>query len=629
MKTTGNILVGICAVAVVYATSVARADFAFGEPVNLGSRVNGAAGDLSCCLSYDGLELYFASDRGGGQGGLDLWVSTRPTREEDWGPPRNLGSVVNSAQADLSPSISADGLELYFHANSRPGGFGGSNIWVTRRETKDAPWGEAENLGPTINATGWAAYNPCISSDGLVLYFAWGGWVAVTRRAAEDDPWEEPVDLTTVVNSWESQDTPWISSDGCLLVFTDNAPYPPRPGGFGGTDIWCSRRATTDSSSNSLYNPHFWESPVNVGPRVNTSSREDWSMISPDGSTLYFSSNRSGGFGGLDLWQAPIIRIMDFNTDGKVDAQDMGLLADNWGQSKLLCDIAPFAWGDGVVGEQDLRVLMESLMTPGPKAGDVPCDVVLSWISPSFAHSHDVYLGTSYEEVNNATRDDPCGVLVSEGQVETTYTPEGLLEFERTYYWRVNIVEVVIGSTEPVIYKGPILSFTIEPFMRPIQNIIATASGSQAGMGPQNTVNGSGLDQNDGHSSSNTDMWQSAATPGPHWIQYEFDQVYTLHELWVWNSNQAIEPFIGFGAKTVRIECSSDGTAWTVLDEIPEFARAPGQPGYTHNTVVTFGGISAKYVRLTIEANWGGVSPSIGLSEVRFFYIPDRTVSQP
>jgi hypothetical protein len=105
--------------------------------------------------------------------------------------------------------------------------------------------------------------------------------------------------------------------------------------------------------------------------------------------------------------------------------------------------------------------------------------------------------------------------------------------------------------------------------------------------------------------------------------------VYTLHELWVWNSNQLIEPFIGFGAKTVKVEYSIDGTAWTALEGVPEFARAPGQAGYAHNTVVSFGGVSARYVRLTIEANWGGVSPSTGLSEVRFFYIPDRSAGQP
>ncbi|MCU0917529.1 MAG: discoidin domain-containing protein, partial [Planctomycetes bacterium] len=141
------------------------------------------------------------------------------------------------------------------------------------------------------------------------------------------------------------------------------------------------------------------------------------------------------------------------------------------------------------------------------------------------------------------------------------------------------------------------------------------------------TVDGSGFDQKDGHSTNGTDMWLSTAA-SPRWIQYQFDKVYALHELWVWNSNQAVESFIGFGAKTVQIEYSIDGTTWTPLANVPEFARAPGQPGYVHNTTVSFGGVSARYVKLTIEKGWG-TTPSVGLSEVRFFYIPTASAPKP
>ena len=140
-------------------------------------------------------------------------------------------------------------------------------------------------------------------------------------------------------------------------------------------------------------------------------------------------------------------------------------------------------------------------------------------------------------------------------------------------------------------------------------------------------MDGSGLDKSDGHSTNGDDMWLSG-TVQPHWIQFEFDKVYTLHELWVWNWNQTVEPYAGFGAKSVRIEYSTDGTTWTALEGVPEFAQAPGEPGYMANTKVSFGGVLAKYVRLTIEKNWG-VAPKTGLSEVRFFYIPDRPSTGP
>jgi len=68
----------------------------------------------------------------------------------------------------------------------------------------------------------------------------------------------------------------------------------------------------------------------------------------------------------------------------------------------------------------------------------------------------------------------------------------------------------------------------------------------------------------------------------------------------VWNQNQAIELPIGLEAETVEVEYSTDGAKWTALASVPEFARALGQPGYVHNTTVSFGGVSARYVRLTI-----------------------------
>jgi len=71
----------------------------------------------------------------------------------------------------------------------------------------------------------------------------------------------------------------------------------------------------------------------------------------------------------------------------------------------------------------------------------------------------------------------------------------------------------------------------------------------------------------------------------------------------------------------VTIEYSVDGTTWAQLDNVPEFAKAPGTPGYTPNTFVSFGGVMAKYVKLTINSTWGGMTVT-GLSEVRFFYVP-------
>ncbi len=149
----------------------------------------------------------------------------------------------------------------------------------------------------------------------------------------------------------------------------------------------------------------------------------------------------------------------------------------------------------------------------------------------------------------------------------------------------------------------------------------ATASSSDLGSAPQNTVNGSGL-ANGVHSTASTAVWVSSATgPQPTWIQYAFDRIYKLTDMHVWNYNVVFEPVLGFGFKDVTIEYSTDGTAWTLLKEA-QFARAPGLDGYAANTIVSFGGVGAKFVRLTPKSNWGGILQQFGLSEVRFYYTP-------
>jgi hypothetical protein len=118
-------------------------------------------------------------------------------------------------------------------------------------------------------------------------------------------------------------------------------------------------------------------------------------------------------------------------------------------------------------------------------------------------------------------------------------------------------------------------------------------------------------------------MWLSdMAGSQPSWIQFEFDQPYKLHEMWVWNSNDSLEPVIGFGFNDVTIEYSANGTDYTTLGTTHQFARAPGMPDYAHNTTIDMGGVPTKYVRLTANSNWGGILPQFGLSEVRFFFIP-------
>jgi hypothetical protein len=246
---------------------------------------------------------------------------------------------------------------------------------------------------------------------------------------------------------------------------------------------------------------------------------------------------------------------------------------------------------------------------------DIPRDQTLTWAPGEFAAKHNVYVGTNSEDVDAASLADPLGTIVGQDLSDTAFAP-GRLEFNTTYYWRVDEVN---GTPDRTVFKGEPWSFTVEPLAIPIENIAATASGASPDMGPEKTIDGSGLNAQDEHSSMPVDMW---LTDGADiWIQYEFDKVYKLHELLVWNSNQAIEPFIGFGMKGVTIETSTDGETWSAIAGVPELARATGLPNYVANTTVDMGGTMAKLVKITaISAH--GVLPQMGLAEVRFLALP-------
>jgi len=335
----------------------ATADFTFGTPTNLGPVVNSYAVDMWPSVTTDNLELYFASYRSDGYGDCDIWVTTRESTQDPWGPPVNLGPAVNSSGLEADPCPSADGLTLYYGRENM-------GITVTRRATKNDNWGPPMPLGSIVNSRPADRAFPSISHDGLQLYVSeysgsapggFGGadlWVSM--RPTISDAWSAPQNLGPIVNSSANERYPSISVDGLLLLFNSN-----RPGGFGGDDMWIARRSAEDDS---------WAPPVNLGPLVNTSSHEAGPSISSDGRTLYFSSTRNGGYGQSDLYQVPIYPIVDLNGDGIVDSTDMCIIVDFWGTDEPLCDIGPMPWGDRVVDIQHLIVLAEHLFEEIPVA---------------------------------------------------------------------------------------------------------------------------------------------------------------------------------------------------------------------------------------------------------------------
>jgi len=346
------VVVGIMAVMVVGSVNV-KADFIFGEPTIVEGPINE---DYRIrfigCISVDNLELYLDQHVGTWNSPTreDIMVSTRTSTDELWSLPRSVGATVNDGSFNYCPSISNDGLKLYFDSG-RSGGHGRSDIWVTTRPHKNANWGTPVNLGPPINTSSHDCY-PFISSDGRELYFSTnrpgghgGGDIWVAKCQTQDDNWGAPENLGPLVNKSGDEGAPCLSSDGLKLFFDE-----------GGDMFLTQRKSATEP----------WQAPVRLDEPLNYSGRGDLSpRVSPDGRILYFSSRRPAVYKlqgkGWHVFEAPIIPILDFNGDGIVDADDMCIMIDHWGEAYPLCDIGPMPWGDGVVDVQDLIVLSEHL----------------------------------------------------------------------------------------------------------------------------------------------------------------------------------------------------------------------------------------------------------------------------
>jgi Tol biopolymer transport system component len=282
-------------------------------PTTLGQTVNSSFQDWGPSISGDGRELYFQSNRPGSEGTYDIWVSMRATKDDEWGAPINLGAPVNTSDWDTNPCISADGLELYFN---------NWGLWVAKRATVSEPWGEPEKLS-TRNINAWkdGGLFPSLSSDGLSLFFCASPWpnkdpnennwhLYVSTRSTRDSLWSEPVSLGSTVNGVNSTSQNWspnISPDGLFLVFSSD-----RPGGYGEMDLWVTRRSTTDGP---------WSEPMNLGPTINSGKWEVEPEISPDGRSLLFCSSRNSGHGDYDIWQAPmVLPVGNLKQDGDSDS---------------------------------------------------------------------------------------------------------------------------------------------------------------------------------------------------------------------------------------------------------------------------------------------------------------------
>jgi hypothetical protein len=265
---------------------------------SLGALVNSTVSDSCLFVTPSGLSLYFASTRPGGSGALDLYVSRRASRNAPWGEPKSIGATLNTPGNDHLPYITPDGHTMYF-ASDRAGGLGFNDIYSSfRRNAADdfgweAPVRIAELSSSRDDYAPWGFVDA--ATGGFTLYFATDrdaatGLYDIFSSALQADGQFTAPAPVAELNTSVMDSLPTIRADGLELYLTST-----RPGGLGSFDIWASTRASTAEP---------WPAPVNLGAPINTTVGENRAQTMGSDTDLYFFSGRPGGLGASDLYHA-------------------------------------------------------------------------------------------------------------------------------------------------------------------------------------------------------------------------------------------------------------------------------------------------------------------------------------
>jgi len=243
--------------------------------------------EVRAATSPDGATVLWGStNRPGGAGGWDIWMSRR--NGDGWSAP--VAVSFDSAQNDFDPAFSADGRTVYFFSN-RPGGFGGDDIWQVAFDPASATFGAPSNLGAAVNSAGdeWA---PSPSPDGKILLFSTNGRGGAGRHDLfastwRDGAWQAAQPLPGEVNGAGDDFDAAFVDDGRVLVFArsddvENAPIA----------LWAAVR-----DGGRYIRPQRLDARVNVDGGAILGPSDD--RAHPG--TLLFSGLREGGQGRADI----------------------------------------------------------------------------------------------------------------------------------------------------------------------------------------------------------------------------------------------------------------------------------------------------------------------------------------
>jgi len=201
-----------------------------------------------CTISIDNKNLYFSMMRfeGGAQGNCDIYLSKNVDGE--WKPIQKVSGINHPVYWDSQPTLSADGNSLIF-ASDRPGGYGGIDLYISTKDQVTKQWGPPQNLGPKINTPG-DEKTPFIHSDSETLYFSsgpnkrseghfgYGGYDIFFSRKDDKGHWAEPTNIGAPINSKDDDTGFFVSSDALTGYFFSFDEGKVRGRGIGRYDLY-------------------------------------------------------------------------------------------------------------------------------------------------------------------------------------------------------------------------------------------------------------------------------------------------------------------------------------------------------------------------------------------------------
>ena len=257
--------------------------------INLGSSINTTADEYFPFITNDQFILLYTKRKNENKD-EDLFIATN-NEDNQWGNGSPFDNQVNTIYNEGMSTLVRDGRTLYFTACNRPEIKGPCDIWTGQIESGQVR--EVKAMVDHPNSDSWES-QACISCDGRVLYFAsnrpggLGGtdiWVSVKQK---DGTWSNPSNLGAPINTDKDEESPFISNDGNRLFFSSTGHI-----GFGGQDIFMS----------SFDKYRGWSNAFNLGPKINSPFEDLGFVLTADGLSGYFASDRPDGFGGMDIYK--------------------------------------------------------------------------------------------------------------------------------------------------------------------------------------------------------------------------------------------------------------------------------------------------------------------------------------